>query len=28
VHDYEPAADGGDAGIFVITLDFDFQYNP
>jgi hypothetical protein len=28
VHDYEPAADGGDAGIFVITLDFDFQFNP
>lgn len=28
VHDYEPAADGGDAGIFVVTLDFDFQYNP
>ena len=27
-HDYEPATDGGDAGIFVITLDFDFQFNP
>lgn len=27
-HDYEPAADGGDAGIFVITLDFNFQFNP
>jgi len=27
-HDYEPEASGGDAGTFVITLDFDFQYNP
>jgi len=27
-HDYEPAADGSDNGVHVITLDYDFQYSP
>jgi hypothetical protein len=27
-HDYEPATDGSDNGIFVITLDYDIMFNP
>lgn len=27
-HDYEPATDGSDNGVFAITLDYDIMFNP